>query len=59
MFGGGIIASPNVPAGTAVVANLRAAVQLYEREVPLIEWGTINDQCRRTCSPPAARAATR
>ena len=44
IFGVGIIASPNVPAGTAVVANFRQAVQVYERENAVVEWGTINDQ---------------
>ncbi len=44
LFGVGIIASPNVPAGTAVVANFRQAVQVYERETPVVEWGTINDE---------------
>jgi hypothetical protein len=44
IYGVGIVPSPNVPAGTAVVANFRSAVAVYERETPIVEWGTLNDQ---------------
>jgi HK97 family phage major capsid protein len=44
LFGVGIIPSPNVPAGTAVVSNFRQSTAIYEREVPLVTWGTINDE---------------
>ena len=40
VFGVGIIVSPNVPAKTAVVANFRNAVQVYEREQVTVTWGT-------------------
>jgi hypothetical protein len=44
LLGISIITSPSVPAGTAIVGNFRAAVRLFERSAPVIEWGTINDQ---------------
>lgn len=44
LLGIGIIASPNVPAGTAIVANFRQAVAVYERERPTVDWGTTGDQ---------------
>ncbi len=44
LLGMGMITSPSVPTGTAIVANFRAACQLFEREAPIVEWGTINDQ---------------
>jgi hypothetical protein len=44
IYGVGILPSPNVPAGTAVVSNFRQAVAIYERELPIVQWGTINDE---------------
>jgi HK97 family phage major capsid protein len=43
LLGIGIITSPSVPAGTAIVANFRNAVTLLERESPVVDWGTIAD----------------
>ena len=40
----GIITTPNIAAGTALVANFRQAVQLYEREAVTVTWGTTGTQ---------------
>jgi hypothetical protein len=44
LLGMGMIVSLNVPAGTAVVSNFRASRRLFEREAPVVKWGTINDE---------------
>jgi hypothetical protein len=44
VLGMGVIVSPNVSAGTAVVSNFRSSCRLFEREAPVVEWGTVNDQ---------------
>jgi Phage capsid family len=41
------ITTPRMPVGECIVAKLRAAVQLFEREAPVVEWGIVNDQFER------------
>lgn len=40
LLGVSIVTTPAIVAKTAIVANLRSQVELYEREVPTVVWGT-------------------